>query len=52
MIEQLNRLFIDDIKKLASILNINIENKNRTIILELISQELNKKNDTDQYEIL
>ncbi|EAJ6588772.1 hypothetical protein E5Z38_09000, partial [Campylobacter coli] len=46
------RLFIDDIKKLASILNINIENKNRTIILELISQELNKKNDTDQYEIL
>ncbi|XAK37664.1 hypothetical protein AAID93_09020 [Campylobacter coli] len=52
MIEQLNRLFIDDIKKLASILNINIKDKNRTIILELINQELNKKNDAEQYEIL
>lgn len=35
MIEQLNRLFIDDIKKLASILNINIENKNRTIYIRI-----------------
>ncbi|EKT1104192.1 hypothetical protein QDT60_001085, partial [Campylobacter coli] len=52
MIEQLNRLPIDDIQKLASILNINIENKNKTIILELISKELNRKNDTEQYEIL
>lgn len=52
MIEQLNRLSMDDIKKLASTLNIDIEDKNKTIILELINQELNKKNDTEQYEIL
>ncbi|WP_257929670.1 hypothetical protein UPTC5117_00619 [Campylobacter lari] len=52
MREQLNRLFINDIEKLSSILNINIEDKNRTTALELINQELNKQNDEEQYKIL
>ncbi|MBF7047991.1 hypothetical protein IY804_07905, partial [Campylobacter volucris] len=52
MKEQLNRLFINDIEKLSSILNINIEDKNRTTVLELINQELNKQNDEEQYKIL